>query len=367
MITIPLVDLTSQYRSLSSELKSAVQRVMERGDFILGQEVADFESEFAQFCGTAHAVGLANGTDALHLSLRACGIGPGDEVITAANSFVATAAAISFAGATPVFADVDARTYTLDPAAVEKKITPRTKAIIPVHLYGQPADMDPIMELARNHMLKVIEDACQAHGAEYKGKRVGSIGDLAAFSFYPAKNLGAFGDAGAATTNDPELAERLRMLRNYGQRQKYYHDFPAFNSRLDTIQAAILRVKLRHIEEWNARRRQAALVYERLLAETQFSPPSPAPYSKHVFHLYVIRSRRRPELCNFFHQRGISAGIHYPKPVPFQKAYMHLGHQPGDFPVTEAACLEVLSLPMFPEITQTQIETVCRALQEFEN
>jgi dTDP-4-amino-4,6-dideoxygalactose transaminase len=365
-VNIPLVDLKAQYAALTSEINAAVQGVLERGDFILGGEVSAFEKEFAAFCGAGHAVGLANGTDALHLGLRACGIGPGDEVITAPNSFVASAAAISFAGATPVFADIDPRTYTLDPAVVEQAITPRTKAIMPVHLYGHPADMAPLLTIARKHGLKIVEDACQAHGAEYRGRRVGSIGDVAAFSFYPGKNLGAYGDGGAATTNDPDIAEKLRMLRNYGQSQKYHHDFLAFNSRLDTVQAAILRVKLRYMETWNTQRRQAASCYTRLLAEYGLPTPFVAPEATPVFHLYVLRSPHRDATVQALNARGIGAGIHYPVPIPLQKAYASLGYRPGQFPNAEAACREVLSLPLFPEITKGQIEAVCAAVLELE-
>jgi dTDP-4-amino-4,6-dideoxygalactose transaminase len=364
-MNIPLVDLKAQYRAHAEEFNAAVRAVMERGDFILGREVGAFEEEFAAFCQAGFAIGVATGTDALELGLRACDIGSGDEVITAPNSFVASASAISFAGAAPVFADIDPRTYTLDPVAVEAAITHRTKAILPVHLYGQPADMDSIRALAKRYGLKVIEDACQAHGAEFAGRRVGSLGHLAAFSFYPGKNLGAYGDGGAVTTNDPEIANRLKMLRNYGQRAKYHHDFLAFNSRLDTMQAAILRVKLRYMEAWNAQRREAAALYDRLLAARGIAPPYVAPEVGHVFHLYVVRSERREEIVQGLNAQGIGAGIHYPIPIPLQKAYRALGHLPGDFPNAEAACREVFSLPMFPEITPAQIEAVCDAVAAF--
>lgn len=363
---IPLVDLKIQYRALAGELQQAVTGVMERGDFILGSDVSAFETEYAAFCGCRFAVGLATGTDALHLGLLACGVRPGDEVITAANSFVASASAISFAGARPIFVDIDPGTYTLDPDAVERAITPRTRAIVPVHLYGQPAEMDRIMDIARRHHLKVVEDACQAHGAEYKGQRVGSFGDVAAFSFYPGKNLGAYGDGGAATTNNPALADHLKMLRNYGQSKKYHHDFLAFNSRLDTVQAAILRVKLRHMDHWNAQRRRAAAVYTKILGEMGVPTPAVSPHAAHVFHLYIIRSSRRDEMLRFLHEEGIGAGIHYPIPIPMLKAYTDLGYRPGDFPAAEAACREVLSLPIFPEITDEQILTVCTAIHAFE-
>lgn len=361
---VPLVDLHVQYEALAEELAAATREVMERGDFILGSAVSAFETEFAAFCQAKHAVGVATGTDALHLGLLACGVGAGDEVITAANSFIASAAAISFAGATPVFADIDPQTYNLDPRSVEARITERTKAILPVHLYGQPADMDAILALARQHGLKVIEDASQAHGAEWKGQRVGSFGDVAAFSFYPGKNLGAYGDGGAATTNDPEIAEKLRMLRNYGQSKKYHHDFLAFNSRLDTLQAAILRVKLRRMDAWNSQRRQAAAHYDHLLTAQGITPPSITPEAESVYHLYVIRSPRREELVKLLNERGVGAGIHYPIAIPQQKAYAALGYQPGDFPHAEKACAEVLSLPLFPEITEAQRVFVCETLAE---
>jgi len=359
---IPLVDLRTQYHALAGEIREAIEQVMEQGDFILGKDVAAFEEEFAHFCGTKYAVGLASGTDAIQLGLMALGIQPGDEVITAPNSFIASASGISFAGARPVFADVDPTTYTLDPAAVERAVTPKTKAIVPVHLYGQPAEMDAIMAIADRFGLKVLEDACQAHGAEYKGRRVGSIGHAAAFSFYPGKNLGAYGDAGAATTNDPVVAERLRMLRNYGQRVKYQHEFLAFNSRLDTLQAAILRIKLRRLDAWNEQRRAAASVYTTTLRDAGVQTPHVAPNRTHVFHLYVIRTRDRESLLAHLQEHGIAAGIHYPRPIHLQKPYAWLGYGPGSFPVTEQACTEVLSLPMYPEITREQIRRVCDAI-----
>lgn len=364
-MVIPLVDLRAQYHSLAGEIHQALENVMERCDFILGTEVAQFEQEFAEFCQAKYAVGLATGTDAIHLGLMALGVGPGDEVITAPNSFIASASGISFAGATPVFADVDPATYTLDPAAVERAVTPRTKAIVPVHLYGQPADMDGIMRVAERFGLKVLEDACQAHGAEYKGRRVGSIGHVAAFSFYPGKNLGAYGDGGAATTNDAAIAERLRMLRNYGQRVKYQHDFLAFNSRLDTLQAAVLRVKLPRLARWNEQRQTAARLYSQMLAGSAVSTPYVAPDRTHVFHVYVVRAPNRDALLRHLHAQGIGAGIHYPTPIHLQAAYAGLGYSPGSFPAAEKACAEVLSLPLYPEITPEQIARVCETIREF--
>ena len=359
---IPLVDLKAQYKAHEDEFQAAVTGVMERGDFILGEEVSRFEEEFAEFCGAKYAVGLATGTDALFLGFTALGIGAGDEVITAANSFIASATGISLCGATPVFADINPRTYNLDPRAVEAKITSRTKAILPVHLYGQSADMDALLDIAERHNLKVVEDASQAHGAEYKGRRVGSIGHVAAFSFYPGKNLGAFGDGGAATTNDPEIAEKLKMLRNYGQSKKYHHDFIAFNSRLDTMQAAVLRVKLKYLEFWTAQRRRAAELYAQMLTERGIPQPEASPDCRHVYHLYVVRTKRRDEVVQRMNVAGIGAGIHYPVTIPNQKAYATLGYKFGDFPQSEAACREVMSLPLYPEITPEQIEIVCDTL-----
>ncbi len=363
-MNVPLVDLHIQYESIAEEIAVATREVMERGDFILGRAVGAFEEEFADFCDVKHVVGVATGTDALHLGMLACGIGPGDEVITAANSFIASASAISFTGATPVFADINPDTYNIDPGSVEKAITSHTKAVMPVHLYGQPADMDAIVKLARRHNLRIIEDASQAHGAEWNGKRVGSFGDVTAFSFYPGKNLGAYGDGGAAATNNPEIAEKLKMLRNYGQSKKYHHDFLAFNSRLDTLQAAILRVKLRRMNAWNEQRRQAALIYNRILTSLDISPPSVAKDAQSVYHLYVIRSPQRDALVERLNERGVGAGVHYPISIPQQKAYASLRYKLGDFPHAEKACSEVLSLPMFPEITEKQIEYVCDTLAD---
>jgi dTDP-4-amino-4,6-dideoxygalactose transaminase len=359
---IPLVDLGAQHRSIGSELESAIHQVIARGDFILGNEVTTFESEFAEYCNTKYGIGLASGTDAIHLSLVALNIGPGDEVITAANSFIASAAAISFAGAKPVFADVDPKSYTLDPESVKERLTDRTKAILPIHLYGQPADMDPILDIAKEHGLQVIEDACQAHGAEYKGKRVGSLGRVAAFSFYPSKNLGAGGDAGMAVTDDQGLADKLRMFRNYGQREKYKHEFLAFNSRLDTMQAAILRVKLKHLDRWNQQRRNAARLYDQWLADSGVITPATLPGRSHVFHLYVIRHPNRDALLRTLQEKEIGALVHYPVPLHLQRAYAQLGYKPGDLPVSEQISREVLSIPMYPEITVEQIEEICSVI-----
>jgi len=362
---VPFVDLAAQYRAIEGEISEAVSKVLREGDFILGREVSLFEEEFAAFCEAKWAVGVDSGTSALELALRAYEIGPGDEVITAANTFIASALAISHAGATPVLVDVDADTYTIDVAAIEKAITPRTKAIIPIHLYGHPADMDPILQLAQRHGLVVIEDACQAHGARYKGKRTGSLGHAAAFSFYPGKNLGAYGDGGAVVTSDAAVAKRLGMLRNYGQKEKYQHMFRGFNRRLDTLQAAVLRTKLKRLDEWNEARRQHAKSYSRLLAQSGLVVPRASAVCKSVWHLYVIRTDQRDALKEHLVTRGISVGIHYPIPIHLQPAYRDLGYQPGDFPVTEEYSRQILSLPMYAELTPDILGRVAETAVEF--
>jgi dTDP-4-amino-4,6-dideoxygalactose transaminase len=364
-LQVPFVDLASQYRSIAAEIDEAVSRVIRETDFILGREVALFEEEFASFCQTKWAVGVDSGTSALELALRAYEIGPGDEVITAANSFIASALAISHAGATPVLVDVDADTHTIDVAAIEKAITLRTKAIIPVHLYGHPADMDAIMNLAERRGLIVIEDACQAHGARYKGKTAGSLGHAAAFSFYPGKNLGAYGDGGAVVTNDEAIAKSLRMLRNYGQREKYQHMFRGYNRRLDTLQAAVLRIKLKHLEEWNDARRQHAKNYGRLLGQTGIGVPRAAAHYESVWHLYVIQTDQRDALKEYLATRGIGVGIHYPVPIHLQPAYRDLGYRQGDFPVTERCARRILSLPMYAELTPEIANRVAETASEF--
>lgn len=358
---IQFVDLVAQYQQIRTEVDAAMAAVCARGDFVLGQDVKLFEQEFAAFCKTPHCVTLANGTEALKLALLACGIGAGDEVITCTHTFIATVSAIDQAGARPVLVDCDSRYYTIDPAQVERAITPRTKAIIPVHLYGQPADMDPILEIARRRKLYVVEDACQAHGAEYKGRRCGTMGDIAAFSFYPGKNLGAYGDGGAVTTTRADLAERVWVLRNHGQKVKYEHMVKGFNSRLDTLQAVVLRVKLRRLEQWNEARRQAAATYDQLLAGKGLATPKVAPYSKPVFHLYVVQVPDRQKQQAAFDAANVSHGIHYPIPVHLQPAFADLGYKAGSFPITEALVSKIISLPMFPELTDNQIEQVSRA------
>lgn len=358
---IQFVDLAAQYQQIKPEIDAALAKVCARGDFVLGEDVKLFEQEFAAFCQVPHCVAVANGTEALKLALLACGVGPGDEVITCTHTFIATVFAIHQAGAKPVLVDCDPRFYTIDTAAVERAITPRTKAIIPVHLYGQSADMDPLLEVARKHKLLVIEDACQAHGAEYKGRRCGSMGDIAAFSFYPGKNLGAYGDGGAVTTKRADLAERVALLRNHGQKVKYEHMVKGFNSRLDTLQAVVLRIKLRRLEQWNEARRQAAAKYDRLLAGTRLVTPKVAPYAKPVYHLYVVQVPDRAKQQAAFDAANVSHGIHYPIPVHLQPAFAELGYKPGSFPVTEALVPKIISLPMFPEINEAQIGQVATA------
>ncbi|HOX56772.1 MAG TPA: DegT/DnrJ/EryC1/StrS family aminotransferase [Candidatus Paceibacterota bacterium] len=358
---IQFVDLVAQYQQIKSEVEVAMGKICGRGDFVLGEDVKLFEQEFAAFCKAPHCVAVANGTDALRLALLACDVGPGDEVITCTHTFIATVFAIHQAGAKPVLVDCDPQYYTIDPAQVERAITPRTKAIIPVHLYGQAADMDPILEIARKHKLRVIEDACQAHGAEYKGRRCGTMGDIAAFSFYPGKNLGAYGDGGAVTTTRADLAEQVWLLRNHGQKVKYEHLIKGTNSRLDTMQAAVLRIKLRRLEQWNESRRKAAARYDQLLAGSSLVIPKTAPYSKPVYHLYVVQVPDRQKQQAAFDAANVSHGIHYPIPVHLQPAFAELGYKPGTFPVTEALVAKIISLPMFPEITDSQIGRVASA------
>jgi len=365
MIKVPFMDLKAQHSSIAHELNEAIQRVMERSWFILGQEVEAFEDEFAAYCGVKHCVGVGSGTDALNLALEACGIGLGDEVITVSHTFIGTAIAISRTRARPVFVDIDPATYTMDPDLAAQAITPSTKAILPVHIYGQCADMDPLLDLARKHDLWVIEDACQAHGATYKRRKAGSMGHLGCFSFYPSKNLGACGDGGAVTTNDEKLAERLRLLRNYGQRRKYHHESMGYNSRLDELQAAVLRVKLRHLDEWNQARRKHAEYYTKLLEGYNLGCPCEASHGSPVYHLYVVRSTRREQLRNFLEKRNIDTQIHYPIPIHLQAMYANLGYSGESLTATENIAAEVVSFPMYPELTKEKIELVCEAVQLF--
>jgi dTDP-4-amino-4,6-dideoxygalactose transaminase len=359
---IQLLDLGAQYSSIKAEIDDAILRVLRASDFILGGELDLFEAEFAAFCEAKYCVGVDSGLSALELALRALDIGPGDEVITAANTFIATALAISNAGAVPVFVEVDPETSNIDPAALRNVITTRTRAIIPVHLYGRPADMDRIGEIAAQYGLAIVEDACQAHGARYKGKRVGSFGNAAAFSFYPGKNLGAYGDGGAVVTGDHALAERLRRLRNYGQKKKYVHVEKGFNRRLDTMQAAILRVKLRHLDEWNSHRRQHARRYAELLSDASVVLPQQRSDEELVWHLYVVRSPQRDALKAHLESMGVMTGLHYPTPVHLQPAYSDAGYRKGDFPVCERLAHEILSLPMYAELTPNNVQRVVEAI-----
>ena len=360
---IPFLDLKAQYQSIKKEVDAAIHSVLDSCGYILGPEVAKLEEEFAAYCGAKIGIGVNTGTSALHLSLLAADIGPGDEVITVPFTFVATIAAIEYAGAKPVFVDIDPLTYNMDPAGLEAAITPRTRAIIPVHLHGLMAEMDPILDVARRHKLIVIEDACQAHGAEYKGRRAGSLGDLAACSFYPGKNLGAYGEGGMVVTSNPDFAKKIRMLRDWGAEKKYHHVLKGYNYRLEGIQGAVLRVKLRHLETWTEGRRRAAALYDRGLSGTGVAVPHPHPHHRHVYHVYAIRTRQRQAWQDALNAQGIQTGIHYPFPVHLLAAYADLGYGPGDFPHAEQAANEVLSLPMFAELTAEQCETVTRAVR----
>lgn len=361
---IPFVDLKAQYASIKTEVNAAIQGVLDSCQFTLGSEVAAFEQEFAAYCQSGAGIGVNTGTSALHLSLLAANIGPGDEVITVPFTFMATVSAIDYTGAKTVFVDIDPRTFTMDASRLEAAITERTKAIIPVHLYGQPADMDPIMEIAKRRGLLVIEDACQAHGAEYKGRRAGSIGDLGCFSFYPGKNLGAYGEGGMVVTSNAEYARTIRMLRDWGAEKKYHHVLKGYNYRLEGIQGAVLRVKLRHLEAWTEARRAAAAHYDRLLSGSGVPTPEAMSYARHVYHIYAIRTANRGVWQDALHAQGIQTGIHYPIPVHLLPAFKDLGYPAGAFPHSERAANEVLSLPMFPEITQAQCETVSAAVRE---
>jgi dTDP-4-amino-4,6-dideoxygalactose transaminase len=368
MNRIPLIDLVRQYHSIKKEIDEAISKIMESGSFILGENVKAFEREFATYLNSKYAIGVGSGTDALHLALEAIGIAPRNEVITVSHTFTSTVFTIVQSGALPVLVDVDPVTYTIDPKLVERAITDRTKAIIPVHLYGQPADMDSIMEIANRHNLWVVEDAAQAHGAEYMGgKKVGSIGHAGCFSFYPSKNLGAYGDGGMIVTNDEEVAEKVSMLREYGQKNKYHHLMLGYNSRLDEIQAAILRVKLKYLEIWNEKRRKNAKVYNDLLKDMSdlINLPVEVKGRKHVYHLYVIRAKKREELREFLSVKGISSDIHYPIPVHKQPAYINLTKANTKLPVTEQLSSEVLSLPMFPELKEEEIKYVVDSIRQF--
>jgi dTDP-4-amino-4,6-dideoxygalactose transaminase len=364
LVKVPFVDLKSNYRSIKSEVDSAIMDVVGNCAFVGGPAVQRFEEAFAEYCGAKYAVGVSSGTSALHLALMAMGIGAGDEVITAANTFIATAEAINHAGAEVKLVDCDAASFNIDPSLIEKAITDRTKAIIPVHLYGQAADMDAVLEIAKKHNLMVLEDAAQAQGAEYKGKRAGSMGDAAGFSFYPAKNLGAYGDAGIVVTNSREVADGVRLLANHGRRTGTDHAAVGYNARLDGIQGAVLGVKLPNLDGWNEQRREAAARYDDLLKGLDVATPAAMPYAKHIYHLYVIRVKNRDRVREAMGDKGVGCGMHYPIPVHLLDAYKHLGKPTGSYPVTEEIADELLSIPMYPEITVEQQKYVAECLGE---
>jgi len=362
---IPFFDLKRQYSGIKPEIDAAITKVLEGGQFVLGEELAAFETEFARYVGAKHAFGVGSGTDALFLSLLGMGVGQGDEVITAANTYIATALTVSHAGAKPVLVDIDEMTFNMDTALLEKAVTERTKAIVPVHLFGLPADMDPIMELAEKHGLKVLGDVAQACGSEYKHRKIGSMADVDAFSFYPTKPLGAYGDGGMVTTNDDDIAEKIRLLRNYGETTKYHHAIKGFNSRLDEMQAAILRVKMKHLDQWIAMRRKNAGAYtEALQGPSVIMPSEPAGY-KHVYYLYVVRSKRRDALQEHLASKGVGTMVHYPIPIHMQSAYNDAGWKKGDFPAAERSAEEMISLPMYPELRKDEIGYVTESISEF--
>jgi len=363
-VRVKFVDLSAQHKTLESEIKDVFNRVLANCSFVLGPEVEKFEKAFASYCQAAHCIAVSNGTAALQLVLQGLGVGPGDEVITVAHTFIATAEAITAAGALPVFVDIDSVSYTLDPTKLEGAITPRTKAIIPVHLYGQPADMDPINAIAAKHGIAIIEDACQAHGTKYKGRRAGSLGRAACFSFYPSKNLGACGEGGAVTTDDAELAKKVRMLRDHGSVRKYEHDFPAYNLRLEGLQGGVLAVKLPHLDGWNENRRALAMRYNELFAGSKVVSPKQMTYADHVYHLYVVVVEDRETLREALSEQGIENGLHYPIPLHLQKAYADLGYKKGDFPVSEYVAANHVSLPMYAELPVEHVEHVARAVRE---
>jgi len=362
---IPLVDLKAQYLSIKEEIDEAIQRVLNKCNFIMGDEVKEFEEELASFCSAKYAVGVSSGTDALLLALKAINIQPGDEVITVPNTFIATTEAITMARGKIKFVDIDEETFNIDTNKIESAITNKTRAILPVHLYGQPANMDPIIDVAKKYNLKVIEDAAQAHGAEYKNKRVGALGDIGIFSFYPGKNLGAYGDAGAVVTNDPDISNKIAMLRNHGRTKKYEHEYEGYNCRLDTLQAAILRVKLKYISSWNEARRNHASSYRKLLQNTDIILPTEQKDNKHIYHIFAVRVANRDNLLNKLKNEGIGAGIHYPIPLHLQPAYRYLGYKAGDFPITEKCAREIISLPMYPELDAVKIKKIAEAISKF--
>jgi dTDP-4-amino-4,6-dideoxygalactose transaminase len=356
-MTIPLNDLKREYSAIGGEVREAIHRVQESGWFILGEELREFEGEFARYIGSKHCIGVNSGSDALVLALQAAGVNPGDEVILPSHTFIATADAVLRNGAVPVFADIDPETYCIDPDAISRAITWRTRAILPVHIYGHPADMGPLMEVAEEHGIVVIEDACQAHGAEYHGKKAGSIGSIGCFSFYPGKNIGAYGDAGCLITDDPDLSNRLRMLRNYGQKEKYLSECLGMNSRMDEIQAAVLRVKLAYLDQWNNRRRHLARVYNESFLNCDILPPAERSYSRHVYHLYVVQTSKRDMICSHLGKQGIETGIHYPVPIHKQSSYS-LKCNTKELPVTEKICREIVSLPLNPWIDDETVHFI---------
>ena len=361
---VPLVDLKTQYQEIKEEILAEISQALDGMQLFLGKNVQALESSFAAYCGTDFAIGVGSGTDALHIALRACGIGQGDEVITVSNTFIATAEAIILAGARPVFVDIDPITQNINPSLVEKAITPHTKAIIPVHLFGHMVDMEPVMTLASHYKLKVIEDACQAHGAEYRGKRAGAIGDVGCFSFYFTKNLGAYGESGIITTSDPEIAKRCRMIRDHGQAAKYYHDMIGVNGRLDEVQAAVLKVKLPHLDKWIEERRRLARLYDSSLPSSIIKPQE-MPWAKHVYYVYVIRTPDRDRLREWLDSKGIGTGIHYPVPIHRQEAMRTYGGGDFSLPITDKITGEILSLPMYPELKNEEIEYICNCIDEF--
>jgi dTDP-4-amino-4,6-dideoxygalactose transaminase len=363
---VPFVSLAEQHAPIANELHEVFERVLQRSSFILGPEVQEFEGAFAAYLGVPHCVALNSGTAALQLSLQALDVGPGDEVVTVSNTFIATAEAISAVGAKPVFVDVDPVSYTMDPELAAQAITSRSKALIPVHLYGQTADLEPLVAVAQEHNISLIEDACQAHGATYKGKMAGTLGTVGCFSFYPGKNLGALGEGGAVVTKDAEIARRIRMLRDHGSARKYEHDFPGYNFRLEGLQGGFLSVKLKHLDCWNGRRRRVAERYGELLAASGLVLPTELPYGKHVYHLYVVQADDREVLRQHLSAAGIETGLHYPVPLHLQKAYAALGYPKGILPVTEYLADHILSLPMYPDITDEKIEYVCSVLTEYQ-
>ena len=365
-MNVPFLDLKQQYGTIKDEIDAALKEVIETCAFAGGPMTKAFESKFAPYCGCEFAIGCGSGTEALWLSLVGLGIGPGDEVITTPSTFIATSEAISFCGATPVFVDVVESTSNMNPALLEAAITSKTKAIIPVHLYGQMADMDPLMEIAAKHNLAVVEDACQAHGATYKGRRAGSMGNAGCFSFYPGKNLGAYGEAGAVVTNDGNLAKTMATFRDHGQAKKYFHTIVGWNSRMDGFQGAVLGVKMKYIEDWNRQRRKNAAFYTELLSHIEgIEPPVEIDGAESVYHLYVIQTDRRDDLQTYLKKNGIDTGLHYPVPLHLQEAYKSLGHKAGDFPVAEKAAQRILSLPMYPELREDQIRYVCEKISTF--